>query len=172
MSIAAEGQIGAFYWGECVPDTFALPDAVRGLKHHLKGLRAVNVSFDSGLLVLSHADVSNGWLVEQGRAISPVIDDGVIETWPWCDGGFEEWYFFSRLPEDLELSAYCNWMGRSLADWASLVEVPTGLNLRRQLETAQPDIVLGEGERLFAISRNRALIHDFLTVCGEQPHDS
>ena len=30
------------------------PDAVRGLKHHLKGLRAVNVSFDSGLLCGFH----------------------------------------------------------------------------------------------------------------------
>ena len=119
----------------------------------------------------SDAEVSNGWLLEQGRAISPVIDEVVIETWPWCDCGFEEWYFFSRLPEDLGLSAYCNWTGTSIADWASLVEVPTGLNLRQQLETAQPDVVLGEGQRLFAISRNRALIHDFLTVCGEQPHD-
>ena len=173
MSIACEGQIGAFYWGECVPsDHFALPDAVRSLKHRLKGLRAVNVSFDSGLLVPSDAEVSNGgWLLEQGRAISPVIDDVVIETWPWGDCGFEEWYFFSRLPEDLGLSAYCNWTGISIADWASLTEVPTGLNLRRQLETAQPDVVLGEGQRLFAISPNRALIDDFLTACREQAHD-
>jgi hypothetical protein len=110
--------------------------------------------------------MSQGWSSEQGRAISPVIDDVVVETWPWCDGGFEEWYFFSRLPEDLSLSAYCNWLGVSIADWSSLVTVPTGLDLRQQLETAQPAAVLGEGQRLFAISRNRALIYDFAAICG------
>jgi len=173
VSIAGEGRIGRYYWGECVPpDNVALPDAVRRLKHHLNGLRAVNVSWDSGLLVPSDAEVSNGWSLEQGRAVSPVIDDAVTETWPSCDGGFEEWYFFSRVPRDLGLSAYCNWVGTSIAEWASLVDVPTGLDLRRQLETARPEVVLGEGRRLFAISRNRALIADFFTVCGERPHDS
>jgi hypothetical protein len=125
------------------------------------GLRAVNVSWDSGLLIPSVDEKAHGWALEKGRAVSPVIDDEVIDSWPWCDGGFEEWYFFPRVPEDLRLSAYCNWTGLSLADWAGLVNVPGGLDLQEQLEKTRPTAVLGMGDRLFAISPDAALIEDF-----------
>jgi hypothetical protein len=162
------GDIGTYAWAEFVPSrTTALFDAVRNLRCHLIGLRAVNVSWDSGLLVPSDAEKRKGWVIEEGRAVSPVIDNGVIDGWPWCDGGFEEWYFFSRLPPKLNLSAYCNWTGLSIADWAALVDVPAGLDLRQQLEMARPDAVLGMGERLFAISTNPALIADLLQTFGK-----
>jgi hypothetical protein len=48
----------------------------------------------------------------------------------------------------------------SLADWAGLVNVPTGLDLRQQLEKAKPSAVVGMGESLFAISPDAALVAD------------
>jgi len=161
------GEIGAYKWYECVPsDTTTMFDAVRKLRHHLLGLRAVNVSWDSGLLVPSDAEKRQGWVIEAGRAVSPVIDDAIVEEWPWCDGGFEEWYFFSRLPTDLNLSPFCNRTGLSISDWASLVDVPGGFNLRDQLERARPDAVIGIGERLFSISANPILMRDFREAIG------
>jgi hypothetical protein len=82
-------------------------------------------------------------------------------------GGFEEWYFVSALPSELNLSPFCNWTGLSIADWAVLVNVPTGLNLREQLESARPYAVLGMGERLFGISSDRTLIEEFEQAFGK-----
>ena len=156
------GHIGRFQWAEVVPtDGKGLRAVVQTLRHHLIGLRALNVSWDSGLLIPSDDERQQGWRVEEGRAVSPVIDDGLIDTWPWGDAGFEEWYFFSALPANLNLSAYCNWGGLSIADWPSLVDTTNGLNLQSQLEAAQPTVVVGEGERLFAITSNLELIEDF-----------
>jgi hypothetical protein len=159
------GSIGTYAWAECVPVDLTLPDVLRRLKRHFLGLRAVNVSWDSGLVIPSDAELSQGWSLEAGRAISPVLDDAIIEKWPWNDCGFEEWYFFSRLPSNLSLAAYCNWLHNSVGEWAQLIHVPNGLDLCRQLEEAQPDVVLGEGQRLFAISRNEAIIQDFAAIC-------
>lgn len=159
------GNIGAFQWIEGLPNEEygGLIDTVRTLTHYLNGLRAVNVSWDSGLLLPSEPEWQQGWTIEQGRAVSPVIDETVIDAWPWCDGGWEEWYFFSTLPKDLNLSAYCNWGGLSIDDWPFLVNVSTGFDLKRQLETAQPTVVLGVGMRLFAISTNLKLLEAFRT---------
>lgn len=162
------GNLGAFLWIEAVPkDDTGLIDAMLKLRRHLIGLRAVNVSWDSGVLVPSDEERRQGWTVEEGRAVSPVIDDAVLDAWPWCDGGFEEWYFFSTLPRNLKLSAYCNWTRHSVRDWPSLVEMPDGFNLQKQLETAQPTLVIGEGQRLFAISPHVELIDDLRKVVEE-----
>lgn len=160
------GTIGAFQWIEGAPkDSYTgLIDPLRQLSDYLIGLRAVNVSWDSGLLLPSYPEWPQGWTIEQGRAISPVIDRVVINAWPWCDEGWEEWYFFSTLPKDLNLSAYCNWGGMSIDDWPSLANLSTGFDLKRQLETAQPTVVVGEGRRLFAVSPNLNLIEDFRTL--------
>src|SRR5438876_1076249 len=106
------GDIGTYRWSESLPsrDT-SMFDAVRSLRRHLIGLRAVNVSWDSGLLVPSDDEKLQGWVVQHGRAVSPVINERIIDAWPWCDGGFEEWYFFLVVPSELNLSAFCNWTG-------------------------------------------------------------
>ena len=75
-----------------------------------------------------------------------------IEAGPWGDAGWEEWYFFSALPQNLNLSAYCNWGGLSIGDWPDLVGTNNGFDLKGQLEIAAPTVVLGEGQRLFAIT--------------------
>ena len=162
------GNLGAFQWIEAVPtDDTGLIDAIRTLRRHLIRLRAVNVSWDSGLLIPSDEHLRQGWTIEQGRAVSPVIDDRVIDAWPWCDEGWEEWYFFATLPASLNLAAYCNWSGLSIGGWASLAGMPHGFDLRQQLETAQPTVVLGQGQRLFAMSRNVELLDDFRKVLQE-----
>jgi hypothetical protein len=163
------GTVGTYSWAECVSADVTLADVVRRLKRYFLGLRAVNVSWDSGVFMPSEAELSQGWRVEAGRAISPILDDAITEKWPSDDCGFEEWYLFSQLPSNLLLSPYCNWLGISVGEWEQLVNVPDGLDLRRQLEAAQPDVVLGEGQRLFAISRDAAIIQDFVAVCGERP---
>ena len=134
------GSIGTYAWAECVPVDLTLPDVLRRLKRHFLGLRAANGD-QPGSRRRHHRE------------------------WPLNDCGFEEWYFFSRLPSNLSLAAYCNWLHNSVGEWAQLIHVPNGLDLCRQLEEAQPDVVLGEGQRLFAISRNEAIIQDFAAIC-------
>lgn len=162
------GSLGAFRWIEAVSnDDIDLFDVICTLRRHLIDLRAVNVSWDSGLFVPSDDERRHGWTIDQGRAVSPVIDDRVIDAWPGCDGSFEEWYFFSTLPRNLKLSAYCNWTGRSIGDWPSLLDVRGGFDLKAQLEVAQPAVVLGAGQMLFAISRNVELIDDIRKLLQE-----
>lgn len=157
------GNIGDYQWIEWVPDRdVILADLLQEMAPQLFGLRGVNVSWDSGLLVPSEIETKGGWTFEQGRAISPPIDEAVAKAWPYC--GFDEWYFFSRLPDDLQLSAYCNWGGLSLADWRDIVEMPSGMDLHRQLEDARPLVVLGEGTKLFAITTSQDLIQQFRRI--------
>ena len=155
------GSIGRFQWVEVVAqDGKGLIDAIRTLRRHLIGLRAVNVSWDSGLLVPSEDERRQGWTIEQGRAISPRIEDELIEAGPWGEAGWEEWYFFSALPQNLNLSAHCNWGGLSIGDWPELVGTSNGFDLKTQLEIAAPTVVLGEGQRLFAITPNAGWIEE------------
>lgn len=83
-----------------------------------------------------------------------------IRTWS-SRSGFEEWYFFSTLPEHLQLSSYCNWGGTSIADWQQLVPVPTGVDLQKQLDESRPYAVVGVGQRICAISKDPLLIQTF-----------
>jgi hypothetical protein len=76
--------------------------------------------------------------------------------------------FLRQLPEDLDLSAYCNWGGLSLADWRDIVEVPSGMDLQTQLERARPVVVLGEGTKLFAITMSETLIEQFRQIVGTE----
>jgi hypothetical protein len=162
------GRIGDYHWLESTPVRIIMPDVVRELSRHLIGLRAVNVSWDSGLLVPPDPATPHNWTFEQGRAMSPPIDETLASRWPYSDCGFDEWYFFQTLPADLSLSAYCNWGGASLADWRDLRGVPSGFDLQAQLERAQPVAVLGEGTRLFAIAGLPTLLDDFRTVLVSQ----
>lgn len=83
------GTVGTYSWAECVSADVTLPDVLRGLKRHFLGLRAVNVSWDSGVFMPSEAERSQGWRFEADRAISPILDDAIIDKWPGDDCGFE-----------------------------------------------------------------------------------
>jgi hypothetical protein len=106
--------------------------------------------------------------MKAGRAISPPVDDGVVESWPWSDEGYEEWYFFADVPDELELAPFCNWQSMTLANWDALVGVPDAVNLGRQLESTRPRVVLGMGQKLYVISENASLIDGFLQLCDER----
>jgi hypothetical protein len=156
------GVIGQYRWIESLPpDGVTLREVLCGLRQYLINYRAVNVSWDSGLLIPSEVESSDGWTFQQGRTVSPRINERLIEAWPSCDGGFEEWYFFSTLPEHLQLSSYCNWGGTSIADWQQLVPVPTGVDLQKQLDESRPYAVVGVGQRICAISKDPLLIQTF-----------
>jgi hypothetical protein len=163
------GEIDNYRWVELTkPADIALPKIVQELARYLTGQRAVNVSWDSGLLLSSDAEAPEGWTFERGHAVSPKIDHSVVSSWPYS-GGFDEWYFFSELPTNLELSPYCNWGGStSIGEWAGFVgAVPYPMDLRRQLRDARPTIVLGEGYNTFLISTNPDIVGQFRRIVGE-----
>ena len=157
------GCIDEYHWIECAkPNHIVLPDVVRHLAHYVIGCRALNVSWDSGLLLPSDSE-AKGWTFAQGHAISSVIDEPALRSWPYS-GGFDEWYFFSQLPADVALSPYCNWGDASLSNWPSIANTPTGVDLRRQLRQSLPIVVLGEGHTLFAISSDTAVVDEFVKL--------
>jgi hypothetical protein len=164
----ATGQIGAYHWAERSGETLLLRDVVAGLGNHIKGLLAVNVSWDSGALQ-DVTELPVGWHLRGGRATSPPIDDQVLAVWPQspcCEGQWDEWYFFRTPPDTVEASAFCNYGGMSLADHESLV-FPGGLNLAEQLERLRPDLVIGEGGSLFVLAKDEAVIATFLALARE-----
>lgn len=170
------GDIDNYRWVDRIPlrDKMLTPRVIQDLGHYLIGLRAVNVSWDSGLLVLD-SEVSAGcvfeqrcpgWTFEQGRAISPIIDQSTLASWPFS-GQYDEWYFFSRLPTNLQLSSFCNW-DVSISEWPSIASLNShAMDLRQQLHDAQPLIIVGEGTRLFALSTNHEFINDICRITEE-----
>jgi hypothetical protein len=155
------GNIDDYRWLEFAkPDHVVLSDVVRQLTRYMIGCRALNVSWDSGLLLPSEPE-ADGWTFEQGRAISPAIGNALLKSWPYS-GGCDEWYFFTELPTDLSLSPYCNWRDTSLSNWPSIADTPTGVDLRRQLHQSRPSVVLGQGYKTFAISSDAELVNE----CG------
>ena len=60
-------------------------------------------------------------------------------------------YFFRELDEPLNIEAFCNYTGMGL-DSALDLSFPGGLDLKAQLERYRPQLVVGEGEHIFAIS--------------------
>src|SRR5207244_694050 len=65
-------------------------------------------------------EVDATWLFQDGYAVSPVINDALIENWPYSGDGFDEWYFFRVVPPVLKLAPYCNWCSVSVGDWQQL----------------------------------------------------
>jgi hypothetical protein len=158
------GEIAEYQWAEMPSNDLTLDAIVLALGDHLLDLRAVNVSWDSGLLEPTESELSAGWEVRSGYAVSPRIDTAVVDVWPACDTGYDEWYFFEQVPGDLRLSAFCNWTGRSLSQWQELMNVPDAPNLGEQLRTFRPEAVIGVGDRAFLIARARRLIDAFLDL--------
>ncbi|MFZ2641678.1 MAG: hypothetical protein WA117_11825 [Verrucomicrobiia bacterium] len=164
----ATGTIGDYHWAEYwneTPELF-VPDIIRALgRECLVGTRGVNVSWDSGRLQPSKEQVLSGWSIRDGYAVTPPIDERLMEEWPRSCCGFDEWYFFRSPPQRIELSAFCNYEGHiSLGDWES---VAFQFSLARQLEQTQPEIVIGEGLSVFIISRTRETVEAFLRLAHD-----
>lgn len=154
------GAFGDFQWVELPTDQYDIPTVVRQCAAEIFGLTAVNVSWDSGHMVPTPEQEKAGWLRAGEFAVSPVVDGALASHWPAssCNGGrFDEWYFFRHVEAALRLGAFCNYGGMSLED-ASDLNFPGGLDLRGQLERYRPEIVVGDGERLFVITLRPKII--------------
>jgi hypothetical protein len=157
------GRIGSYYWAEMRGRRAEVRDVVRLLGSRLWGLRAVNVSWDSGKMQ-ELAEVPAGWCIRDDHVVSPPINDTMLSAWPQstCNSGrHDEWYFFHLLPDNLRIQALCNWVGVSLASVSDL-SYPGGFDLAAQIEAVQPAVVVGEGSFLFVVATDEATVLQLL----------
>ena len=142
-------------------------DFVRAMPTPFLDLRAVCTSWDSGELDPVAAGMS-GWQLQGAHAVSPPIEVALAEAWPVSPcGRFDEWYFFADVPAFGELHPICNW-GLSLAEAGDLPGVPSGFDLEKQLDRYEPRVVLGDGQRLFMVSRDERLVAGFAEECARR----
>ena len=148
------GQLGAWLWAEHRGADLWCSDVVRALSSFFIGFRGVCTSWDSGKL----DPIASGmpaWQVNGEHAVSPPIDRTLAESWPGSSCGFDEWYFLASIPEPPTLHALCSW-GVSVGEAADLCDVPSGFDLLAQLERYDPRAVLGDGRRVFLLTRDQA----------------
>jgi hypothetical protein len=156
--VIVAGRVGLHHWAEASGEHADVQAVVHSLRDRLRGLRAVNVSWDSGKMHELNG-TPPGWTLHGQHAVSPVLDDAELESWPQSqckDGMYDEWYFFRVLPAELALQPLCNWYGIGLQRAAELA-FPGGFDLAAQLEAAMPEIVIGEGTNLFVIALDESV---------------
>ena len=157
--VVATGRVGKHHWAEIPGDQAEIRAVVHSMRLRLRGLRAVNVSWDSGKMhELSAAPP--GWTVEQGHVVSPPLEEAILGAWPQsqCNSGrYDEWYFFRMLPAELALQPLCNWYGIGL-ERAGELAFPGGFDLAAQLQRAMPDIVIGDGTDLFVLALDESAL--------------
>lgn len=161
---SARGTIAGFAWAEDRATDLVAADVVAALSDGLVGLRAFCTSWDSAML----DPIASGmpaWEVRSGLAVSPVLGADQLGAWPRSTGGWDEWYFFRTLPAEGTLHAFCNWGGLSLANSAELNELPSGFDLADQLTRCSPELVVGDGQRVFVIARDREVVSAFERLC-------
>jgi hypothetical protein len=105
-----------------------------------------------------------GWEVKGGHALSPPIDPALAQSWPESSCGFDEWYFFDAVPQYEALYPIGSW-GVTLGEASDLRDLPSGFDLQEQLDRYIPRAVLGDGRRLFVITRDETLIAEFEQEC-------
>jgi hypothetical protein len=147
----ATGRIEAYCWYEF--EQMSLRDLLTALCSRLIGLRAVNTSWDSGLLIPNEEQTRQGWSVHGGTGVTPVVTGALIESWPSPDDYCDEWWFFREVPPEFDPPhGYCNYLGTSLACWREL-EFEGGAQLAQNLRHYQPGFVVGNGTWTYCISR-------------------
>jgi hypothetical protein len=165
------GSIGAWRWVEDWSADLDCREIVRHLQGRLSGLRGVCTSWDSGRLEPEEEGLL-GWASQNGHAVSPPVDEELAASWPRssCGSGYDEWYFFRGIPPIGPLHPVCSW-GMSLADAAALKRLPKGFDIQEQLTLAQPELVVGDGRRVFAITRDQTLVREFTELCRSNELD-
>jgi hypothetical protein len=163
----ATGTIGEYFWAEFSNEKpeLVISDVVRQLSTFLYDTVAVNVSWDSGRMRPSVERLAESWLWSNGVAVSPRLDEKLTEHWPRSGCGFDEWYFFRSLPASLELEAFFNWTNASIKDWHSLA---FKFDLAEQIRRSQPEVVLGEGNRIFVIAQDPKVTTAFERLAHER----
>ena len=165
------GTIGEYCWAQIGREQgeLSIADVILRLHNYVIGLRAVNVSWDSGRLTPSQEQLASGWRMQNGYAITPKIDSPFIEFWPMNScAAFDEWYFFRGVPPEIRLEAFCNWGVGAVSDWGSLVECqPNNINLLNQLRQHEPELVVGEGHFVFVIAKDPKAIEALRGLTSE-----
>ena len=159
------GTIGNYRWAESerVDHGARLPDVVRALADHIRGLRAVNVSWDSGRLLPGDLEIDASWEFLDGYAVSRPVDDDLIARWPYSNEGYDEWYFFRVLPTAFALIAWCNWTSAVLSEHRGMA-FPSGVDLAGQLQTFAPALVIGQGTRMYVLATHEQPVQDFCAL--------
>lgn len=148
------GNVGNYFWYDL--DEEELRDTLRRLNPYILGTRAVNTSWDSGVLTADRHDFPVGWPTHHGIAVSPPIDSEMIDKWPvshddYCD----EWWFFAEVPQDFDFAnSICNYVSERIENWADL-EFEGGVELKKNLIRFQPTILVGNGKFTYCVSRTR-----------------
>ena len=155
-TMVATGRVGRYHWAEVPTEQADIRDVVQALRSRLRGLRAVNVSWDSGKMHEIGPTLPN-WVVQGDHSVSPPLDDARLDDWPQseCNSGrYDEWYFFREVPGDLGLQALCNWMTVHLHEVGDIASA--GFDLAAQLESTRPEIVIGDGAGLYLIAADES----------------
>ena len=150
-----QGTIGDYEWIEWRKENedIRVPDIVSHLKQILKGLYALNTSFDSGLFIPKESDLQAGWSQIGKQAISPQLTDSLLDRFPnekyFHDcGGFEEWYFFRQHPLEVPTRGFCNWVANTMENHG---DVKFSHDFEGDIHRCQPELVIGEGYTLYLI---------------------
>lgn len=111
-----DGILNSYHWVE--DEDAWLKDILHEIRPLILGTRAINTSFDSGVLGskkmgLSQKDLGLGWSTMNNRAVSPVIDENNLNSFLYTDS-YDEWYFFKDIPKSFDAVAFCNYLGLSL----------------------------------------------------------
>ena len=138
------GTLNGYRWVE--DEDAWLRDLLVEIKPLIIGARAVNTSFDSGILGskkmrLAEEDIALGWTTINGRAVSPAIDDQNLAKFLYTDS-YDEWYFFKNVPEDFNAVAFCNFLGLSL-ERADELNFEGGCDLVTALKKYKPIAIAG-----------------------------
>jgi hypothetical protein len=162
---AARGNINGYHWAEHWSVDLSAADVIAALRDHLTGLRAVCSSWDSAILD-TRGPAFSQWETQSGQAVSPVISKALAQSWPRSSCAWDEWYFFQAVPQFEKIRPFCNWAGISLAGAAELENVPTGFSLAIQLGRYRPQLVVGDGDRVFLVTEDENMVMGFIDLCS------
>ncbi|MBI5817404.1 MAG: hypothetical protein HZA88_00290 [Verrucomicrobia bacterium] len=148
------GRIADHFWYDL--DEEPLRDALRRIAPHILGLKAVNTSWDSGVLTSDRADFPLGWTTHNNVAVSPQITQDLIARWPLShDECCDEWWFFKEIPSEFDFThGICNHIANRIGDWADL-EFEGGVQLARNISRFRPTIIMGYGRFTYCVSESR-----------------
>lgn len=138
------GTISNYHWVE--DQNASLEDLLNEIKSKILNTRAVNTSFDSGVLgskmmALAENEIQLGWSIINSRAVSPVITEEGLNSFLYTDS-YDEWYFFKDVPANFNAIAFCNFLGLSLQR-ADELNFEGGCDLISALTEYKPTAVAG-----------------------------
>jgi hypothetical protein len=157
------GEIAGYYWAEDWRAALTLSQMVSELRAHIIGLQAICSTWDTGLEP-TDAELP-GWSRLDGQPVSPVVDATLANAWPQSACGWDEWYWFRHLPASAGLKSFCDWTDTSLAEANELTQFASPLDLAAQLTRCAPEVVIGDGSRLFILSRAEDVVRAFVEAC-------